>query len=91
MNQHKNKVTIVTASDDRYAPLLYELIRSIRDKPESAGIIHLANRDKLRYNPLARITLYDLAGQTHAATLRYPMDPEDIPEEIKTRLYPMYA
>jgi hypothetical protein len=38
MSRNRNKVTIVTASDDRYAPLLCELIRSIRDKPESEGI-----------------------------------------------------
>ena len=38
MEQRKDRITIVAASDDRYAPLLYELIRSIRDKPRSAGI-----------------------------------------------------
>jgi len=56
---------------------------------EPVGIIHLSNRDKLRCNPHARITLHDLAGQTHASTLRYPVDSENTPEEIRTRLYPL--
>jgi len=54
-----------------------------------AGIIHLSNRDKLRYNPHAKITLHDLTGQAHTSTLRYPLDPENTPEEIRTQLYPM--
>lgn len=35
---NKGKATIVMSSDDRYAPLLYELVRSIRDKPQSKCI-----------------------------------------------------
>jgi len=56
---------------------------------EPVGIIHLTNRDQIRCHPDAIITLHDLAGQAHATTLRYPLDVENTPEEIRTLLYPM--
>jgi hypothetical protein len=56
---------------------------------EPVGIMHLANRGTLRNNPHAKIILHDLAGQTHSSTLRYPLDPENTPEEIRKRVYQM--
>jgi len=56
---------------------------------EPVGIMHLAGRDNLRSSPHANITLHDLDGQTRTSNLRYPLDPENTPEEIMTQLYHM--
>jgi hypothetical protein len=56
---------------------------------EPVGIMHLANRDNFRFDPNAKITLHDLVGHTLTTTLRYPLDPEKIPQEIRTHLYPV--
>ncbi len=54
---------------------------------DPVGIVHLANRDDIRLDPKARISLRDTSGQSHSCGLRYPMDPDSVPDGVKRLIY----